>query len=130
MVSAIELARAYDAYISALWRGETTNDFFEAWLSGYWRLGSMPHPETTPAAISPCGGGGNGIQWHDTPTGVLGCVPGAGGCYLVPLGVTPPPLTPAADDILLSVRFRDHLLAIPSESPVAHDLNGGVVAER
>lgn len=88
MVSAVELARVYDAHVSALWRDYEAPASFGAWLLTHWHAGSVPLPATSPAAISPCGGGGRGIHWFDTPTAVLGCVPGADGCYLVPPDAT------------------------------------------
>lgn len=102
MVSAVELAHAYDAYISALWRGDANVAPFEAWLSRCWHPGPTSLPTAPPTAISPCGGRGWGIHWHDTATAVLGYVPGAGGCYLVPLDAVPPTPDPLYTDVVRS----------------------------
>ena len=130
MAAAAELARAYDAYISALWRGDADAARFATWLAAYWRAGPAPVPAAPPVAISHCGGGGRGIHWHDTPTAVLGCVPGAGGCYLVPPDAAPPPPGPAHTDVLVSVRHRAGPPAVPPGSPLAHDVCERVMAAR
>ena len=92
MASAAELARAYDAYVSALWRGDANVAPFGVWLGECWRAEPMPQPAAPPAVISPCGGGGRGIQWHDSPAVVIGYVPGGDGCYVVPSDAVAPAL--------------------------------------
>ncbi len=106
MPSACDLARAYDQYVSALWRGDADVASFRAWLGAHWHDGPAPQPAASPIAISPCGGGGRGICWYETATTILGCVPDAGGYYAVPINAVPPPFGPSPADVLLSTRHR------------------------
>ncbi len=130
MVSAAELARAYDAYVSALWRGDADPARFATWLSVHWHTGPVPLPITPPAEISPCGGGGHGIHWHDTPMGVLGCVPGVDGCYFVPPDATPPNLGALPTDVLLSVCYSEDPMAVPPDSRLTNELLKTIAATR
>jgi hypothetical protein len=84
--SAQQLARAYDRYVSAVWRGETeATHRFAAWLRGCWGLGAPPEPPTPPAAVSALGGAGASIRWHETPDAVYGYIPGVPlRCYQIP----------------------------------------------
>jgi hypothetical protein len=92
-LTAAELARRYDEYVAALWRGDDLADeSFLVWLAGYWRDGPA-QPDSPPAAISVLGAAGNGILWYETPSHVLGYVVGARcRCYRVPRAVLPPPV--------------------------------------
>ena len=84
--TARQIARAYDSYISAVWRGDTSETRrFAAWLKGCWGLGGPPEPAAPPAAISALGGAGASIRWHETPSMILGYIPGVlHRCYQVP----------------------------------------------
>lgn len=123
MASTAELARAYDQYVSALWRGDAAAAPFGAWLRTHWRDGPVPQPAAPPIAISPCGGGGRGICWYETETTIFGCIPGADGYYAVPLNAVLPPA-----DVLLSARYRDESLAVAPASPDRRELSESVVA--
>lgn len=130
MASAAEIARAYDAYVSALWRGDADVAPFGVWLGACWRAGPAPMPAAPPAAISPCGGGGRGITWHDTPAAVLGCVPGADGRYVVPPEAVPPMLSPAPDDLLVNLRHGEDPTVTAPASSCTIDVREAVVATR
>lgn len=97
MITAAELATAYDRYVAALWRGESEEvRRFGAWLKGCWELGS-PEPSTPPAAISALGGAGASIRWHEAPADclVLGYIPGVlHRCYRIPNTAVVPVLSP------------------------------------
>ncbi len=84
--TARQLAQAYDRYVSAVWRGETDEtQRFAAWLKGCWGLGGPDEPSAPPTAISALGGAGASIRWHETPTAILGYIPGVPHrCYQVP----------------------------------------------
>jgi hypothetical protein len=89
-LTACALAEAYLEYASALWRGESGCQAFGAWLSRF-RCGCLPaEPLRPPDAVSPHGGGGRGIRWHEAGTAILGYVPGTGVGYRVPVGATLP----------------------------------------
>ena len=86
MISARQLARAYDLSVASLWRGEAADDRLSAWLGGFRLANCPPEPTTTPDAVSLLGGGGAGIRWYTTPGAVLGFVTSRPGvCYRVPL---------------------------------------------
>ena len=89
---AAELARAYDQYVSALWRGESDEVHrFAIWLKGCWALGGPPEPEGLPAAISALGGAGTSIRWYEADGMVLGYIPGVSQrCYQVDRDADPP----------------------------------------
>jgi len=93
--SAADLARRYDRYVSALWRGESDEvRRFAAWLKGCWGLDGPPEPEGPPAAISALGGAGTSIRWYEQDGAVLGYIPGvAHRCYRVPIDAEPPAIS-------------------------------------
>jgi hypothetical protein len=83
-------ARRYREYVCAVWRGDRDAKVFGEWLMGFWR-GECPFVGARePDAVSPHGGGGRGIQWHETRGAVGGHVPGVGGGYRVPIDASPP----------------------------------------
>ena len=90
--SAVELARAYDRYVAALWRGESEEvRRFGNWLKWCWGLGGPPEPAGPPAAISTLGGAGTSIRWHEIDGVVCGYIPGVlHRCYQVPVDADPP----------------------------------------
>lgn len=90
--SAADLARSYDRYVSALWRGESEEvRRFAAWLKGCWGLDGPPEPDGPPAAISALGGAGTSIRWYEADGVVWGYIPGVTQrCYTVPVGAEPP----------------------------------------
>jgi hypothetical protein len=125
MVTAGQLAHAYDLAVSARWRGEEdTAGEFMRWLSAFW-VEAATTPETDPVAVSPLGAGGRGIRWYDTAPVVVGRVPGLAGGYLIPQEVAMPPastwplatgmgtsagnVTEAGVDTLLVIRPARHL---------------------
>jgi hypothetical protein len=91
MISASQLARAYDLSIASLWRGDVADDRFLTWLDRFRVANAAPEPETTPDAVSLLGAAGAGIRWYATPTAVLGYVAGRSGvCYRVPIDANLP----------------------------------------
>ena len=90
--SAHQLARAYDQYVSALWRGESDEvRRFAAWLKECWGLGGPAEPAGPPAAVSALGGAGTSIRWYEADGLVLGYIPGVPHrCYRVPVDADPP----------------------------------------
>ena len=90
--SAEHLARAYDRYVSALWRGESDEvRRFAAWLKGCWALGAPPEPGRQPDAVSALGGAGTSIRWYEADGLVLGYIPGVPHrCYKVSTVAVPP----------------------------------------
>jgi hypothetical protein len=101
MPTARELARSYDQYVFARWRGEDEAVVpFATWLAGFWGEGP-PEPATAPAAISVLGGAGRGIRWHEVEGNVLGYVRGWTGqaCYQIPAAAAMPSVSTAAWDV-------------------------------
>ena len=90
--SADQLARAYDRYVSALWRGESDEVHrFAVWLKGWWGVGAPAEPGRRPDAISALGGAGTSIRWYEVDGLVLGYIPGVPHrCYRVPTDAAPP----------------------------------------
>ena len=90
--SAAELARAYDRYVSALWRGESDEAHrFGAWLRRCWGLGDPPEPAGPPAAVSTHGGAGTSIRWYELDGMVFGYILGVPHhCYQFPIEDDPP----------------------------------------
>jgi hypothetical protein len=91
--TAPRIARRYDEYVSAVWRGDRDVTRFADWLTGCWRMGGPPEPPGPPDAVSHLGAAGAGIRWHQTPTTVFGYIPGVRDrCYQVPVNADPPEL--------------------------------------
>jgi hypothetical protein len=84
-----DLALGYLRYASACWRGDAVTAPFATALSAFWRGDMPPAPESRPVAVSPHGGGGRGIRWHQRNGQILGYVPGASGGYAVPVAAVP-----------------------------------------
>jgi hypothetical protein len=89
------LARAYDRFVSARWRGEDeAADPVALWFEAHWVSEPSPEPETPPAGASVLGASGRGIHWYARGDQLLGYVPGHDeGCYRVAAGETMPALT-------------------------------------
>jgi hypothetical protein len=83
------VALAYLQYASACWRGDSHAPVFETRLGAFWRPDLTPAPTTAPDAVSPHGGGGHGVRWHEIGGDVLGHVPGARGGYQIPGSAIP-----------------------------------------
>jgi hypothetical protein len=83
------MALAYLQYASACWRGDRLASVFATRLGAFWRPEMPPAPAAAPDAVSPHGGGGRGICWHQVGSDVLGHVPGARGGYQIPVGAVP-----------------------------------------
>ena len=90
-----QLARAYDCFVSARWRGEDeAADPVALWFEAHWVTEPSPEPETPPASASVLGASGRGIHWYARGDQLLGYVPGHDeGCYRVAAGETMPALT-------------------------------------
>ncbi|MEA2515785.1 MAG: hypothetical protein QOJ59_5274 [Thermomicrobiales bacterium] len=87
MITARQLARAYDLSVASLWRGDAPDQSLIAWLARYRVTDPLPEPQTTPEAVSLLGGGGSGIRWYSTPTAVVGFATGHPAvCYRIPIG--------------------------------------------
>ena len=99
MTSPLELARAYDQYAAALWRGEEAEaKNFADWLEEYWADEGPAELADHPYVVSVLGGAGAGIRWYvrgGTVVGYVGCR--AQGCFQVPMDSAPPPV-PLRDD--------------------------------
>lgn len=87
--AAHQLAAGFLRYASSCWRGDQCGAVFPLRLSAYWRPAMPPAPTEAPAAVSPHGAAGRGIQWHETGQDVLGYVPGLAGGYRVPARAVP-----------------------------------------
>jgi hypothetical protein len=86
MITARQLARAYDLSVASLWRGEAPDESLLAWLGRHRVAEALPEPQTAPEAVSLLGGGGSGIRWYSTPTAVLGFATGHPAvCYRIPV---------------------------------------------
>ena len=60
-----QLARAYDRFVSARWRGEDeAADPVALWFEAHWVSEPSPEPETPPASASVLGASGRGIHWY------------------------------------------------------------------
>ena len=86
------LARAYERYVSAIWRGadEEANSF-AVWLEGHWTGEAPSEPSNPPDSENTLGPGGSGIHWYAGEGVVLGYVTSRGsGCYTVRAGESVP----------------------------------------
>ncbi len=97
MVTAVQLARCYDAYLASLHaalrerrRGLAEVRPFQVWVEERWRDDAPPEPAGPPAAVS--AGGWGTVRWHEAGGTIRGYVPGLAGCYEVPAGAAPPPM--------------------------------------
>ncbi len=86
MITARQLARAYDLSVASLWRGDAPDESLIAWLGRYRTAEPVPEPQTAPEGVSLLGGGGSGIRWYSTPTAVIGFTAGHPPvCYRIPV---------------------------------------------
>lgn len=86
MITARQLASAYDLSVASIWRGERTENTMIAWLGDFRVKSGFTEPETQPDAVSLLGGGGSGIRWYTTSSAVIGCTTGEPHvCYRIPL---------------------------------------------
>ncbi len=94
MTSPHEIARAYDRYAAALWRGdEAEARAFAAWLEAYWADEGPAELTDQPYVVSVLGGAGAGIRWYARGGTVLGYVGSrAQGCFQVPMDAALPPI--------------------------------------
>jgi hypothetical protein len=94
MTSPHELARAYDRYAAALWRGEEAEaQAFATWLEEYWADEGLAELADHPYVVSVLGGAGAGIRWYARGGTVVGYVGSrAQGCFQVPMDAAPPPI--------------------------------------
>ena len=113
------LARAYDRFVSARWRGEDeAADPVALWFEAHWVAEPSPEPEMPPASASVLGASGRGIHWYARGDQLLGYVPGhSEGCYRVATGETMPALTSPWDSLPSPRTASDrllHLIGSPS----------------
>lgn len=86
MITARQLASAYDLSIASMWRGERPENTIIAWLGDFRVADGFQEPESKPDAVSLLGGGGSGIRWYTTPAAVIGYTTGEPHvCYRIPL---------------------------------------------
>ena len=97
MVTAVQLARRYEAYLAALPATLTRGRHglvavrpFLVWVEEFWREDAPPEPDSPPAAVS--AGALGGVRWHEAGGTIRGYVPGLAGCYEVPTAASPPAL--------------------------------------
>ncbi len=86
--AAARLADAYDRCLAAVDEDGIPDSFclrFAAWLSNWWRPDGPPEPPLQPDAVSPDSAGAHRVRWYADTAAIRGFVPGAYGCYLVPL---------------------------------------------
>ena len=113
------LARAYDRFVSARWRGEDeAADPVALWFEAHWVSEPSPEPEMPPASASVLGASGRGIHWYARGDQLLGYVPGHDeGCYRVAAGESMPALTspwdvgPAQERTLAESLAADRVLS-------------------
>jgi hypothetical protein len=107
-----ELARVYDRFVSARWRGEDeAADAFATWFEAHWTGQAPPEPDDPPQGASLLGGSGAGIRWYARNDVVLGYVTGrAGGCYRVDAGEEIPSLTAPWDAVPTNGSQSDRLI--------------------
>jgi hypothetical protein len=103
MVTARQLASAYDLSVASIWRGERPENTMIAWLGDFRVTDGFNEPEAKPDAVSLLGGGGSGIRWYTTAAAVLGCTTGEPHvCYRIPLETElPREMRPAKPIVLL-----------------------------
>jgi hypothetical protein len=91
MITARQLARAYDLSVASLWRGETADNSLLTWLGTFRLAEALSEPQAPPEAVSLLGGGSSGIRWYSTPTAVLGFASGQPTvCYRIPIDTNLP----------------------------------------
>jgi hypothetical protein len=112
MITAPQLARAYDLSVASLWRGDAAEEPLIAWLGRFRAADAPPEPRTAPDAVSLLGGGGTGIRWYSTPTAVLGFATGHPGvCYRIPVeSELPKPRPAGAPEPLVPVELASSAL--------------------
>jgi len=97
MITARQLARAYDLSVASIWRGERPETTLIAWIGDFRVTDGVKEPDSKPDAVSLLGGGGSGIRWYNTEAAVIGCTTGAPQvCYRIPLEADLPRETPTA----------------------------------
>jgi hypothetical protein len=124
MVTAHQLARAYDQAVSARWRGEVAAaDGFLRWLAVYWDE-TVAMPAADPVEVSALGAAGRGICWYDTQLAIIGRVPGLAGGYRVPRESELPRATSLTVSLLFEPPVRSAVGEDPG-GPARHPDDGG-----
>ncbi len=77
------MARAWAAYLEALWRGDPAASGFAEWLATFWEP-ALDRPDGAPDARSALVGDGRSIEWFERDDWVFGVIPDSDGGYLVP----------------------------------------------
>jgi hypothetical protein len=91
MLTARQIARAYDLSVASFWRGDGADDPLLSWLGRFQSTERLPEPAVNPEAVSLLGGGGAGIRWYTTSTEILGFTAGHPPvCYRVPVDTVLP----------------------------------------
>src|SRR5690606_23338508 len=87
------LARRYDEYLAAVWRGEAALDnAFARWLESYWSGELPPEPSCSADAVSVLGAAGAGIRWYRIDDAIVGFIGQRfDGCYRIPAMSALPP---------------------------------------
>jgi hypothetical protein len=111
MITARQLAIAYDLSVASFWRGDAPDDPLIDWLGRYRTAEAPPEPKAAPDAVSLLGGGGSGIRWYSTPTAILGFASGHPGvCYRIPIDATLPTAQPAVHERIIPIDLGTAML--------------------
>lgn len=127
-----ELARVYDRFISARWRGEDgAADIFASWIEAHWTGQAPPEPAGPPEGASVLGGAGAGIRWYERNDVLLGYVSRrGGGCYRVATSEAAPPLTAPWDMAPGRSAATGRLVRLSGAHPREEDRATGVVLSK
>lgn len=125
-ISPQELARVYDRFISARWRGEDeTADTFATWIEAHWTGQAPREPDGPPEGASVLGNAGAGIRWYARGGFVFGYAsPRSQGCYRIATTETVPPLIAPWDREAARSSGRDRVLHHGSARPGAAESTG------
>ena len=122
-----ELARVYDRFVSARWRGEDeAADAFATWFEAHWTGQAPPEPDDPPQGASLLGGSGAGIRWYARNDVVLGYVTGrSDGCYRVDAGEEIPSLTAPWDALPSNRSQTDQVISHRVSVETDHRMSRG-----
>lgn len=114
-----ELARVYDRFISARWRGEDgAADTFASWIEAHWTGQAPPEPVGPPDGASVLGGSGAGIRWYERDDVLLGYVSRrGGGCYRVATSEAAPTLNAPWDTAPARAAVTDRVVRLTGANP-------------
>lgn len=132
-ISPQELARVYDRFISARWRGEDeTADTFATWIEAHWTGQAPLEPDDPPEGASVLGNAGAGIRWYARGGFVFGYAsPRSQGCYRIAATETVPPLIAPWDREAARSRGHDRIVHYGTASAViAEPAGAGTTPDR